>query len=52
MAGGVSEGWSVISGVLSVLVGYWGVAGGGEVADVVWGYGDTWGGWCVEFVEV
>ena len=53
VAGGVSEGWSVIGGgVLSVLVEYWGVAGGGEVADVVRGDGDTWGWWCVKFVEV
>lgn len=35
-----------------MLVEYWGVAGGGEVADVVGGYGDAGGGWCVEFVEM
>lgn len=39
-------------GVLSVLVEYWGVAGGCVVADVVWGDGDAGGWWCVEFVEV
>lgn len=39
-------------GVLSVLVEYWGVAGGCVVADVVGGDGDTWGWWCVQFVEV
>lgn len=35
-----------------MLVEYWGVAGGGVVADVVWGYGDAGGWWCVQFVEV
>ena len=35
-----------------MLVEYWGVAGGGEVADVVWGDGDAGGWWCVQFVEV
>ena len=35
-----------------MLVEYWGVAGGGEVADVVWSDGDTGGWWCVKFVEV
>lgn len=53
VAGGVSEGWVVIGGgVLSVLVEYWGVAGGCVVADVVGGYGDTGRWWCVKFVEV
>ena len=52
VAGGVSEGWGVIGGVLSVLVEYWGVAGGGEVADVVWCYGDAGRWWCAQFVEV
>ena len=53
VAGGVSEGWSVIGGgVLSVLVEYWGVAGGGEVANMVGYDGDAWGWWCVQFVEV
>lgn len=46
------EGWCVIGGGVLSLVEYWGVAGGCVVADVVWGYGDTWGWWGVEFVEV
>lgn len=41
-----------MGGVLSVLVEYWGVAGGCVVADVVWGDGDAGRWWCVEFVEV